>query len=78
MIKTVMCDTMYYYSHDCMKSYLNIQSGIQSIRECDCESNNDFCITCMCIDVITVTSDGPSTQHHSLHGHIPCILVGTT
>ena len=26
---------------------------------CACESNNDCCITCMCIHVITVTSDGP-------------------
>ena len=41
---------------------------------------NDRCITGMCIHVITVTSDGPWTQHQGLRGHIPfipCILVNT-
>ena len=32
---------------------------------------NDCCITCMCIHVITVTSDGHWTQHQGLRGHIP-------
>ena len=45
---------------------------------CACESNNDCCIPCMCFHVITVTSDGPWTQHQGPRGHIPCILVGTT
>ena len=45
---------------------------------CACESNNDCCIPCRCFHVITVTSDGPWTQHQGPRGHIPCILVGTT
>ena len=45
---------------------------------CACESNNDCCIPCMCLHVITVTSDGPWTQHQGPRGHIPCIFVGTT
>ena len=32
----------------------------------------------MYFHVITVTSDGPLTQHQGLRGHTPCILVGTT
>ena len=32
----------------------------------------------MCFHVITVTSDGPLTQHQGLRGHIRCILDGTT
>ena len=35
----------------------------------------------MCIHVISVTSNGPWTQHQDVRGHIPfipCILVGTT
>ena len=41
----------------------------------------DCCISCMCNQVITVTSDGPWTQHRGLRVHIPfipCLLVGTT
>ena len=32
----------------------------------------------MYFHVITVTSDGPLTQHHGLLGHILCILDGRT
>ena len=42
--------------------------------------NNDCCITCMCIHVITVTSVRPWTQSQDVRGYIwfiPCILVST-
>ena len=42
------------------------------------ECSNDCCNTCMCIHVITLTSDRPETQHQGLRGHILCILVCTT
>ena len=42
------------------------------------ECNNDCCITCMCINVITVTSHRPYTQQQGLRSHMTCIFFGRT
>ena len=55
-----------------VKSHIWYSTCVPELRVLDC------CITCICFHVITVTSDGPVTQHQGLRGHIPCILVGTT
>ena len=55
---------------------MKVQSGLSLVNRI----MHDCCTTCMCIHMITVTSDGPLTQHQGLRGHIPfipCLLVGT-
>ena len=55
---------------------MKVQSGLSLVNRIV----HDCCMTCMCIHMITVTSEGPLTQHQGLRGHIPfipCILVGT-